>query len=75
MTYVRPFTDRILDLVLKENVFGGSLDSPKWLLLAHCPKILGVGSKLQIVFLLKMNVASVVWTIKGGRGYSNPISW
>ena len=34
-------------------IFGGSLESPWWLLLAFCPKILGGGGDLQIVILLK----------------------
>ena len=33
-------------------VIGGSLESPYWLLLAFCPKILGGGGDLQMICLL-----------------------
>ena len=32
---------------------GGSLESPEWLFLVFCPKIVGGGGDLQIVILLK----------------------
>ena len=35
------------------DVIGGSLESPWWLLLAFWPKLLGGGSNLQIIVLLK----------------------
>ena len=42
-------------------IFGGSLESPRWLLLAFCSKILGGGGDLQMILLLlyECNLSSV----------------
>ena len=44
---------------------GGSLESPKWLLLVFYPKILGSGGDLQMVLCHSMNTGCTWW------GHSN----
>ena len=53
----------LLDTV-KGKVIGGSLESPWWLLLGFCSKILGGGGDLQMVLCVSMNAGSVVGTLK-----------
>ena len=46
------------------SLIGGSLESPSWLFLAFCSKILGGGREPQMVLCQSMNGGSVVGTLK-----------
>ena len=48
------------------NLIGGLLESPWWLLLAFCSKILGGGRDLHIVILLKKKCTLIGTDIVSG---------
>ena len=48
----------------RTSLIGGSLESPLWLLLAFCSKILGSGREPQMVLCQSLNAGSVVVTLK-----------
>ena len=50
-----------------KNIIGGSLESPWWLLLAFCPKNLGGGGDVWLLFYHSMNAGSVVGIPWGGE--------
>ena len=52
--------DLFVLLLFSFKYIGGSLESPCWLHLIFCPKILGDGRDLQMVLCHSMNAGSVV---------------
>ena len=55
------------------NNFGGSLESPYWLLLAFCPEILGSGGDLRMILLLFYGCHLSAVNNQRLWGHSNPI--
>ena len=55
------------------NNFGGSLESPYWLLLAFCPEILGGGGDLRMILLLFYGCHLSAENNQRLWGHSNPI--
>ena len=54
---------------------GGSLESPQWLPLAFCPRIMGSGGDLQIVNLLEKECSFSGADNVRGWGHSHTIRW